>query len=171
MSTDLQQFQNHSEVIIGIDPGTKITGFGIIKKMGHHLQVIDFGAIRPPAHLEISQKNLIIFESITLLLKTHRPMALSIETQYVHPKNYQAGIIIGMTRGVIVLAAKLLSIPVFEYPPLKAKKSVVGKGNASKNQVGYMVKNILNLKTIPQPEDAADALALAICHTHYKGSL
>lgn len=154
------------KIIIGIDPGSQTTGYGIIQKTHDQLKIIDYGCIKPPSREQFYIKNKIVFEGITFLLKQYQPDALSVETQYVHPKNFQAGIKIGMTRGVIVLAAALLSIPVFEYTPTKAKRAVVGNGRASKAQIQGMIKNLLALPKIPEPEDAADALALAICHAH-----
>lgn len=161
-----KKLKHKETLIIGVDPGSKITGYGLIKASSVHLEIIDYGCIRPPNSEDYANKNKIIFESLTLLLTKYQPEALSVETQYVHPKNLQVGIKIGMTRGVIVLAASLLSIPVFEYTPTQAKQAVVGTGKASKHQVQGMIKNLLRLPIIPEPEDAADALALAICHAN-----
>ena len=105
----------------------------------------------------------IIFRSIETLLDRHQPEAVAVETQYIH-KNPQSGIKLGMARGVVVLAAALREIPVFEYAPSRAKRAVVGNGKASKVQVQSMVQLLLSLPELPEPEDAADALALAICH-------
>lgn len=155
------------ERIIGIDPGTRITGFGVIGIHAGRLSIIDCGCIKPPAKELLSRRHAIIFESLTLLLKKYEPTALAVETQYVH-KSIPSAIKLGMTRGVIVLAATLLKIPVFEYAPSEAKKAVVGTGSASKAQVQGMIMRLLSLNTPLEPEDVADALALAVCHAHSK---
>lgn len=158
---------NFSEetLILGVDPGTKVTGYGIIRLRQRRCEVVDFGCIRPPVIAKPSEKYKIIFQGLNTLLDRHAISALSVETQYVH-KNVQSGIKLGMARGVIVLAASLRDIPIFEYAPSRAKKAVVGHGNASKVQVQGMVQRLLSLSTLPTPEDAADALSLALCHAH-----
>lgn len=152
-------------IILGLDPGTQITGYGLIqsKKRLHH-QAIDFGCIRPPRTSHLNEKYLIIFESLEHLLDKYKPDALSIETQYVQ-HNIQGAIKLGMARGVCIVAAAKRKIPIFEYTPTQAKKSVVGNGRASKTQVQYMIQKLLNLPS-SLTEDAADALALALCHNH-----
>lgn len=151
--------------IIGIDPGTRVTGYGIIEKAGSALQLIDYGCIRPPTKAEPPQRYLCIFNGIKQLIKEYSPNVLVVETQYVH-KNVQSAIKLGMARGVAIVAAASNEVSVFEYTPSKAKLAVVGNGRASKLQVQNMIKCLLKLPTMPQPEDAADALALAICHAH-----
>lgn len=150
-------------IIIGIDPGTQVTGYGVIECINNACRAIDYGCVRPPASLKLSDRYLIIFNGIEELLEKYRPQALVVETQYVQ-KNIQSAIKLGMARGIIIIAAKRKGIAVFEYGPTKAKSAVVGNGKASKVQVQGMVKLLLNLDQIPTPEDAADALALAICH-------
>lgn len=150
-------------IIIGIDPGTQVTGYGVIECVDNSYRAIDFGCVRPPASLKLSDRYLIISDSIEELLGRYHPQALVVETQYVH-KNIQSAIKLGMARGVIIVAARRRKVPVYEYAPTKAKNAVVGNGRASKFQVQGMVKMLLNLDKVPSPEDAADALALAICH-------
>jgi crossover junction endodeoxyribonuclease RuvC len=150
-------------IIIGIDPGTLVTGYGIIDVESGVFTVIDYGCIRPPATLKLSDRYLVIFEAVEALLEKFKPHALVVETQYVN-KNVQSAIKLGMARGVIVVAAKRKRVLVYEYAPAKAKLAVVGNGKASKRQVQGMVKLLLNLSEVPKPEDAADALALALCH-------
>lgn len=152
-------------IILGIDPGTCLTGYGIIHYLSDKQKVVDFGCIRPPAKLPLSQRYLIIFESLSELMDRHQPHAISIETQFVS-KNPQSAIKLGMARGMAVLAATQRGIPVYEYAPKRAKQAVVGHGSASKTQVQKMIQIILNLPLPPEPEDAADALALALCHGH-----
>lgn len=152
-------------VIIGVDPGTCVTGYGVIKSNGHSKNPISYGCIKPPSALSLSERYHIIFNDMEILLEEFSPDALSVETQFVS-KNVQSAIKLGMARGVIVLAATRRGIPVYEYSPSQAKKAVVGKGRASKGQVQMMVQAILRLSSLPEPEDAADALALALCHAH-----
>lgn len=154
-----------SQIIIGVDPGTIVTGYGIISIDSSTCRALDFGCIRPPQKLKITDRYLIIYNSLDHLLEIHTPDALAIETQFVH-RNVQSAMKLGMARGVVIVAAKKRGIPVIEYSPTKAKRAVSGHGHASKFQVQAMVQKLLNLSQIPEPEDAADALALAICHAH-----
>lgn len=158
---------NHSkrEVILGIDPGTLLTGYGLICCENSHYIPIDYGCIRPPKSLKLSERYLIIFDSIEKLIEKYCPQTLVVETQYVH-QNVQSAIKLGMARGIAILAAAKKGITIVEYPPTTAKKAVVGSGRASKQQVQRMIQSLLNLKNPPEPDDAADALALAICHAH-----
>jgi crossover junction endodeoxyribonuclease RuvC len=157
-------------IIIGIDPGTIITGFGIIYVDGSSYKAIDYGCIKPPAKYKLTDRHLIIFDGVNELIEKHCPQVLSIETQFVKKNsqtaNHQTTIKIGMTRGIVIVAAKKNRLSVFEYSPTQAKRAVVGNGRASKYQVQGMVKQLLSLPKPPFPEDAADALALAICHAH-----
>lgn len=152
-------------IIIGVDPGTRITGYGIIRIEGNGHHVLDYGCIRPPVEEKLTERYRILFEGLCELLDLFQPEALAVETQYVQ-KNPQSAIKLGMARGMILLAATLRKIPVFEYGPTQAKLAVVGNGRASKQQVKSMVQRLLNLKELPEPDDAADALALALCHLH-----
>lgn len=152
------------DVILGIDPGTIVTGYGLIR-MGNFLEVVDYGCVRPPQREELPVRYRIIFEAVTQLMLQYKPIACAIETQFVG-KNVQSAIKLGMARGVIVLAASLQQIPIFEYAPSQAKCAVVGQGNASKEQVQRMLQRLLRLTEPPEPADASDALALAICHSH-----
>lgn len=152
-------------IIIGIDPGTIATGYGIIRIEGHHMLLLDFGCIRPPAKKKLTDRYLIIYEGVEELLLEYTPQVLVVESQYVH-RNPQSALKLGMARGMAILAAKKKGLSVFEYAPSKAKRAVVGNGRASKYQVQAMVGKLLNLASSPEPEDAADALALAICHAH-----
>lgn len=152
-------------IVIGIDPGTRITGYGIIQLEGPRSYIpLDYGCIRPPATMKLSDKYFAIFTGINMLLEKYHPTALAVETQYVQ-KNPQSALKLGMARGTVLIAARQRDIPVFEYSPTKAKQAVVGNGRASKIQVQRMVQLLLHLSSVPQPEDAADALALAICHS------
>jgi crossover junction endodeoxyribonuclease RuvC len=153
------------EIILGIDPGTQVTGYGIIKHLGHGQELIDFGCIRTKKINDAPKRYLAIFEGIESLIKTHQPNAIAVETQFVY-KNIQSAMKLGMARGVVLLAAARANIPIFEYAPRKAKLAVVGNGGASKEQVQKMIQLLFKLSSLPQPEDASDALALALCHAH-----
>lgn len=154
-----------SEIIMGIDPGTRVTGFGILKRENGFLYPLDFGCIRPPYNYDLHKRYLIIFNAIEELIFKYAPTAMAVETQFVN-KNVQSAIKLGMARGVSIIAAARNNIPIYEYAPKKAKLAIVGNGKASKHQVQKMVQMHLNLKNITLPEDAADALAIAICHSH-----
>lgn len=149
--------------VIGIDPGTCITGYGIIETDGVQYNVIDYGCIRPPTKTSLEKRYLIIYNSLCELLDLHKPSSTSIESQYMR-HNFQSALKIGMARGMALLASTQRNIPIAEYSPCKAKLAVVGTGRASKVQVQAMIQKLLFLRELPQPEDAADALALAICH-------
>lgn len=152
-------------IILGIDPGTRITGYGLIDISSGRPIVIDFGCIRPPLKASSSRRYLIIFEAIEALIEKYKPDSLSVEGQFMH-KNAMSAMKLGMARAMALLAAERSGIPIFEYAPRKAKKAVVGYGGASKEQVQKMVQSLLNLAELPTPEDAADALALALCHAN-----
>jgi crossover junction endodeoxyribonuclease RuvC len=153
------------QIILGIDPGTRVTGYGVIAIEGGRHVPLDFGAIRPPQHLPIEQRYLFIFNGVEFLIGKYEPCAVSVETQFVQ-KNVQSAMKLGMARGAVMLAAARKGIAVFEYAPKKAKLAVVGNGSASKQQVQHMIQLLLGLSKLPEPEDAADALSLALCHAH-----
>jgi crossover junction endodeoxyribonuclease RuvC len=154
------------EIFIGIDPGTAITGYAIVAKTLKGLSLIDFGCIRPPAKLKLSLRYKILYESVAELIKKYTPTAMAIESQFVNKLNPQVGIKVGMARGVITLAASLSEIDIFEYTPKAVKLAATGTGNASKEQMQGMIQQYFRLKNPPEPLDAADALALTICHFH-----
>jgi crossover junction endodeoxyribonuclease RuvC len=155
--------ENSLQRILGIDPGTKVSGYGLIDVEARRYTAIDYGCIRPPLQFKLSERYLVICNGVEELIDKYQPHALVVETQFVH-KNVQSAIKLGMARGAVLIAAKKKGLPVFEYAPTKAKCAVVGSGKASKYQVQVMVQKLLSLGMPPQPEDAADALALAICH-------
>jgi crossover junction endodeoxyribonuclease RuvC len=155
----------NSLIILGIDPGTAVTGYGVILHSKTSQTALSYGCIRPPAKSAPPDKYRIIFESIESLIETYRPDVLVVETQFVC-KNAQSAIKLGMARGMALLAASRKGLPIYEYAPRKAKLAVAGHGSASKEQVQKMIQLLLKLPHPPHPEDAADALALALCHTH-----
>ena len=152
-------------IILGIDPGTRITGYGVIKYHPHKAEAIDFGCIRPPTRAEIAKRYSVIFDGIEELIRIHKPEAVAVESQFVH-RNPMSAMKLGMARAMVLLAAERAHVPIFEYTPKKAKKAVVGHGSATKEQVQKMIQALLHLDVLPTPEDAADALALALCHAH-----
>ncbi len=154
-----------STIILGIDPGTRITGYGILQVNDNFYKALDFGCIRPPYIFKLTKRYFIIFESIEKIIEKYKPDAIAVETQFVN-KNVQSAIKLGMARGSIIIAAEKNNVPIYEYAPREAKLAIVGNGNASKQQIQKMLKMLLNLPKEPTPEDAADALALAICHSH-----
>lgn len=149
--------------ILGIDPGTRITGYGVVESQNSRLQVLDYGCIRPPHDAALSMRYRIIYDGLCELLDKFKPDAVSVESQFMR-ENFQSAIKLGMAKGMVLLAASQRNIGIFEYSPSKAKQAVVGNGRASKAQVQAMIKRLLSLSAIPEPADAADALALAICH-------
>lgn len=149
--------------IIGIDPGTLVSGYGVIEVKAGNFTALDYGCIRPPPKLELHKRYLVIFRAVEDLIEKYNPCAVVVETQYVQ-RNIQSAIKLGMARGTVIVAAGKSDIPTFEYSPTRAKKAVVGRGSASKQQVQWMIKHLLNLPELPEPEDASDALALALCH-------
>lgn len=152
-------------IIFGVDPGTCVTGYGVLEFFDGSFRVLDFGCIKTPQSLKLTDRYLIIFDCLQQLLEKFNPDVLVVETQFVH-KNSQSAIKLGMARGIVLLAAKKRGMQIMEYSPTRAKKAVTGRGHATKYQVQAMVKQLLDLEEIPEPEDAADALALAICHAN-----
>jgi crossover junction endodeoxyribonuclease RuvC len=157
-------------IIMGIDPGFAITGYGIVKYEGNKFSVIDYGAIETKASTAFPQRLLFLNNKLEELIKKYRPSAISVEELFFN-KNIKTALAAAHGRGVALLAASKSEAEIFEYTPLQVKQAVVGYGRAAKAQIQQMVKVILNLPEIPKPDDAADALAVAICHAHsYKMS-
>lgn len=149
-------------IIVGIDPGTIVCGYGVILIDGSHFTALDFGCIRPPPKEKLSNRYLYLFNGVNEILEKHNPHALAVETQYVS-QNVQSAIKLGMARGAVILASAIKGIPDFHYSPSEVKKAI-GNGQADKKKVQRMVQLLLRLAQPPHPEDASDALALAICH-------
>ncbi|MCJ7508187.1 MAG: crossover junction endodeoxyribonuclease RuvC [candidate division Zixibacteria bacterium] len=153
------------KIILGIDPGSSVTGYSLISIQDGKNSLVRYGTIRIPAKIDLSQKLKKIYDSVLEIIHQHKPDEMAIEEAF-YSKNVKSTMVIGQARGAAILAAGQAGIPVTEYSPREIKLSIVGLGNASKSQVQYMVKNLLNLAEPPQPEDAADALAIALCHAH-----
>lgn len=149
-------------IIIGFDPGVADTGYGVIKDEGGTLTCLDYGSIKTPAKTPLPERLETIYAAVTSLLKKHKPALISIE-QLFFSKNVTTAMAVGQARGVVLLAAAQAKRPLVEFTPNQVKQSVASYGAADKQQVQRMVKMILKLKNIPKPDDAADALAIAIC--------
>lgn len=152
-------------LILGIDPGTAIMGFGLIKKQANILTPLYYHCWRTQAHAPLEQRLLVLHQSLTALLTEYRPDQLALEELYFN-RNRTTALAVAQARGVVLLAAAQKGIPVFAYTPLQVKQAVVGYGKAEKQQVQHMVKVLLGLTEVPKPDDTADALAIAICHAH-----
>ena len=154
---------NKSSRILGIDPGSRITGYGVIEVAGGSLSYIAAGRIRPPAGAMPVRLGR-IYQDVAELIGVHEPQVLAIEDVFL-AHNPQSALKLGQARGVAIAAAVAANLEVFEYPARSVKKAVVGTGAATKTQVQHMVRILLNLGGLPAP-DAADALAIAICHVN-----
>jgi crossover junction endodeoxyribonuclease RuvC len=157
-------------MILGIDPGYAIVGYGLIDYRSNHFTVIDYGAILTDAGTPFNERLEKIYDNLTAIIKKYKPEAMSVEKVFYN-SNAKTVIDVSQARGVIMLAAQKNKVPVFEYTPLQVKQSVVGYGRAEKKQIQEMTRRILALEKIPKPDDTADALAMAICHAHSSGSL
>lgn len=157
-------------IILGIDPGYAIVGYGVVNYSNNTFTTLDYGAVTTPSDMDFSDRIEIIYDDIDTLIKKYHPAAISIEKLFFN-SNQKTAIDVAQARGAIVLAAKKNRVDIFEYTPLQVKQSVVGYGRAVKYQVMEMTRIILKLKAMPKPDDAADALAIAICHGHTSDSL
>ena len=157
-------------VILGIDPGYAIVGYGVLEYSNNRFTVLDYGAITTQAGTPFNRRLEMIYDDLCLLMERFHPEAMSIEKLFYNT-NAKTVIDVAQARGVTVLAAQKHGVEVFEYTPLQVKQSVVGYGRAEKKQVQEMTRLILNLEEIPNPEDPEDGPAMAICHGHVSGSL
>ena len=157
-------------IVLGIDPGYAIVGCGVVEYKSNHFRMLDYGAITTEAHTPFNERIEKIFDQASALMMKYKPDAMAIEKLFFNT-NQKTAIDVAQARGALVLAAQKNHIPIFEYTPLQVKQSVVGYGRAEKKQVQEMTRIMLNLEKIPKPDDAADALAMAICHCHSAGSL
>lgn len=151
--------------ILGIDPGYAIVGFGVVEYSGAKFIPIEYGAFLTEAHTSFTDRLCSIDEDMLEVLKRYQPDCMAIEKLYFQ-NNQKTAIDVAQARGILILEAAKQKVPVFEYTPLQVKQAVVGYGKAEKHQVMDMTRRILALKQIPKPDDAADALAIAICHGH-----
>lgn len=156
--------------ILGIDPGIAIVGFGLIESNRGSVRMLQYGAVTTEAGLPLATRLVQIENDMTALIAQLKPDEIAIEELFFS-KNITTGIAVAHGRGVILCTAERLGVPIFEYTPMQVKQAVAGYGLADKKQVMDMTKRLLKLKTVPKPDDAADALAIAICHARSATSL
>lgn len=152
-------------IILGIDPGLAIVGYGVISFENSHFVTLAHGAITTPAHTDVGQRLATIYEDMNTLIRMYRPDDIAIEELFFY-HNQTTGIEVAEARGVILLCARQNHLNTYEYTPMQVKQAVVGYGRAEKKQVIAMTRQILHLKEAPKLDDTADALAIAICHAH-----
>ena len=156
--------------ILGIDPGVAIVGFGVVDSDKGKNRLVKCGVITTPAHTQLSSRLNSSYLDLMELIATFKPEAIAIEELFFNT-NITTGISVAQARGVILLACYQSGVPVYEYTPLQVKQAVCGYGRAEKKQVMDMVRRILNLQDVPRPDDAADAVAIALCHARSSTSL
>jgi crossover junction endodeoxyribonuclease RuvC len=152
-------------IVLGIDPGYAITGYGLIDYQAGRLRIVEYGVVSTPAKMDFPSRLLSIAEALEKLIITYQPDSVAIEELFFS-RNTTTAIGTAQARGVAVLAGAKAGLPVFEYTPMQVKVAVTGYGRSDKSQIQQMVRVLLNLREIPKPDDAADALAVAICHAH-----
>lgn len=157
-------------IILGIDPGYAIVGFGVISYNGSRFKVLEYGAITTDKNTPFPERLNEIYDGMNYLLDKYQPAAISIEKLYFNT-NTTTALSVAQARGVCVLAGVKHGVEIAEYTPLQVKMAVTGYGRAEKHQIMEMTKTLLSLKEVPKPDDAADALAIAICHAHTSGSI
>ncbi len=153
-------------IVLGIDPGTATTGYGVVEEDAvGAARLVRCGVIETPAAAAMPQRLLTIYQKMADLIAEARPIAIAVEELFFK-RNVTTALTVGQARGVILLAAAQAGVPVFEYKPAEVKQALVGYGNADKTQIQEMVRMLLDLPAVPRPDDAADAVAVAICHLH-----
>lgn len=157
-------------IILGLDPGTATTGYGVIRYLRGRVTGVCYGTITTPAEDAMSRRLLTIYNEIDEVINRFKPDEIAIERLFFG-RNTTTAITVGQARGILLLQAERHQIPIGEYTPMQVKRAVVGYGMAEKKQVQRMVKEILHLDHMPKPDDAADALGIAICHAHMRGGL
>ena len=157
-------------IILGIDPGYAIVGFGVISYNGSRFKVLEYGAITTDKNTPFPERLNEIYDGMNYLLDKYQPAAISIEKLYFNT-NTTTAISVAQARGVCVMAGVKHGVEIAQYTPVQLKMAVTGYGRAEKHQIMEMTKTLLSLKEIPKPDDAADALAIAICHAHTSGSI
>ncbi|NLL43667.1 MAG: crossover junction endodeoxyribonuclease RuvC [Firmicutes bacterium] len=152
-------------IIMGVDPGTALTGYGLVKKDNNRHIVLGYGAIRTSAEQSTAARLETIYTELKKLIAEFQPHCLAVEELFFN-KNVASALAVGQARGVAILAGAHAGLPVAEYTPLQVKMAVTGYGRASKGQVAYMIKTLLGLSEAPKPDDVTDALAICLCHGH-----
>ena len=156
-------------LVLGIDPGTAICGYGFVEQEGSRLHARSYGAITTPSKMAVEKRLLKIYTELEALIQKYSPDAMGVEQLFFN-RNVTTAIPVGQARGIVLLAAAQNNIPIVERTPLQVKQAVTGYGKARKEQVIYMVSKLLHLAKPPKPDDVADALAVAICTTHCMAS-
>ena len=157
-------------LIMGVDPGTAITGYGLLEYAGSSFRMVESNCIKTEAGRPLAERLRIIYTRLGEIIQEHRPAEFAVEELFFNT-NTRTALAVGHARGVVLLAAAEAGLAVNEYTPLQVKQAVTGYGRAEKKQVQYMVKRILALPEPPRPDDVADALAVAICHAHCRRRL
>ena len=152
-------------LVLGIDPGTAITGYGLVKGEDDDLTLVAYGAITTSSDWPLPERLQRIYQELTALIEDQQPTAVAVEELFFS-KNVRTALSVGQARGVALLAAANAGLPIHEYTPLQVKQAITGYGRATKDQVQQMVRMLLGLDSVPRPDDAADAIAVAICHIH-----
>ncbi|SKA74085.1 Holliday junction endonuclease RuvC [Paucidesulfovibrio gracilis DSM 16080] len=154
-------------VVLGLDPGSRVTGYGIVAETSGCLSLVEAGTIRPPAKRDLPYRLGKIYSGLAEIISRHAPQESALENVFVY-KNVQSALKLGQARGAALAACTVAGLPVAEYEPTKVKKSIVGVGNAPKDQVAFMVARLLGVANPDWAEDASDALAVAICHLNQR---
>ncbi|CAG0936937.1 Crossover junction endodeoxyribonuclease RuvC [Thermoflexales bacterium] len=152
-------------IVLGIDPGTAITGYGLVREENHQAVALAYGTITTPSDLPLPDRLQQLQRELAAIIAQHRPDQAAVEQLFFN-KNVRTALAVGHARGVVLLTLAQASVSIYEYTPLAVKLAVTGSGRADKAQVQQMVTLLLNLSQIPKPDDVADALAIAICHLH-----
>jgi len=152
-------------LVLGIDPGTAITGYGLVREDDEGLALVECGVITTPAEHPLPQRLQAIYHGLAAIIDQHRPDQAAVEELFFS-RNVRTALSVGQARGVVLLAAAEAGLPLHEYKPLEVKQTVAGYGGADKRQVQEMVRMLLQLEQVPEPDDAADAVAVAVCHIH-----
>ena len=152
-------------LVLGIDPGTATTGYGLVREDDAGLALVDYGVIITPSGQPLAERLQAIYRGLAEVISKYQPEVGAVEELFFS-RNVRTALSVGHARGVTLLALADAGLPVFEYKPLEVKQSVAGYGGADKQQVQEMVRMLLNLEDVPEPDDAADAVAVAVCHVH-----
>jgi crossover junction endodeoxyribonuclease RuvC len=152
-------------IVLGIDPGTAITGYGLVREENGQAVALAYGAITTPSDLPLPDRLVLLQRDLAAIIEQHQPDQSAVEQLFFN-KNVRTALAVGHARGVVLLTLAQANVPIYEYTPTAVKQAITGHGRADKAQVQQMVTLLLSLSTIPKPDDVADALAIAICHLH-----
>jgi crossover junction endodeoxyribonuclease RuvC len=152
-------------IVLGIDPGTAITGYGLVREEGGQAAAVAYGAITTPSDLPLPDRLKLLHRDLAAVVEQYHPDQAAVEQLFFN-KNVRTALAVGHARGVILLTLAQANMPIYEYTPLEVKQAVTGNGRADKKQVQQMITLLLSLSKVPKPDDVADALAIAVCHLH-----